>query len=93
MNPLEKRIEELERIVKALSSTTTIPFNIEKAFKARLGISSFSKVSIATDADPAQFLREVDESGASSYDVMAPPDEILRVKFDGLDYDIPAFNP
>jgi hypothetical protein len=93
MNPLEQRIAELEKQVKALSSMTTIPFNVEKAFKQRLKLDSFGLISIATGFDTAQYLRAVDEGGIDSYNVVAPPDDILLVNFDGHTYGIPAYNP
>jgi hypothetical protein len=93
MTELERRVAELEKLVKALAASSTIPFNVEQAFKERLKLKSFGLVSIATSFDTGQYLRAVDEGGMSSYNVVAPPDDILLIRFDGHTYGIPAYNP
>ena len=65
---LLKRIEILEQQVKNLSAFSTIPYDVEKAFRDRLKISTYASLgsSVKTVASETQ---GVNEGGAASYNV------------------------
>lgn len=99
MNPefaqMKREIEELKAQVKALSNNATIPFPIEKAFRARLGIKAGlqEQVTDITDDFPSPPLAQaVDEGGTDTYDVMTTPDYVLRVKLGSIYVAVPAFD-
>lgn len=48
---LEARIMELERMVKALTSNTTIPFDIGEAMKLRVGALKDSTKTVASETE------------------------------------------
>lgn len=57
---LEKRITELEKIVKQLQASASIPLGISNAFQSRVGL---------TDTSVPVFSQAVNEGGSSSYTV------------------------
>lgn len=77
MNPeieqLKKDIEELKRTVDALRSSTTIPLEVDAAFRKRFGIKDFSKLSTSTKSATSEN-QAVNEAGAASYSVLKAPD-------------------
>ena len=86
MNPeLEKRIIELEAVVKSLRASTTIPFDIRNAFSAGSGVLTFSSKG-ATSENQA-----VNEAGSATYDVLKKPDAFLQITIDGSVKFIPIF--
>lgn len=71
----EKRIDELEKIVKSLSSSTTIPLNVDGAFRKRLGIDSLSKVKLNTSTkSTTSEIITIDEAGSSIKYAQGIPD-------------------
>lgn len=95
MNPeieqLKKEIAALHRKIDLLSSFTTIPFTVEKAFKERLGINGLQEKLVDSGVAPSVYTETVDQ-GMGSADVLAAPDYILRMKFSNLTVAIPAFD-
>lgn len=70
---LEREIQELKREMAFLSSSNTIPFNTEQAFRDRLGIQSLASLSGSTKTAASE-TQSVSESGSSSYSVAKPMD-------------------
>ena len=99
MNPdnrivkLEAEVAELKRLVKSLSSFTTIPLNIEKAFKNRIAGDLQERITdITADFTPPFFDQAVNEGGVASYSVMTTPEYALKVKLGSIYVAIPAFD-
>jgi hypothetical protein len=95
MNELEKRVAELERIIKALGAFNTIPLNVEKAFRNRLNLTNdvqeiITNITSEFPADPLS--QDVDEAGTDSYKVMLPPDYVLKVRLGAGYVGVPAFD-
>lgn len=73
MNELEllkQRITKLENELKKLSSSTTIPFNVEQAFRARI---TLGELTASTKANTSED-KTVNEGGVSVYAVLDRPD-------------------
>ena len=95
MNP-EQRIAQLERTVaalaqqlKQLSNNTTIPFDVEKAFRNRLGINyPVWKIEYDYAGAAVSNNKSVNEAGTSSYSVLNVPDGYLFITLPVEDQDI-----
>lgn len=89
MTPEElQKLNEVYEFMESLKASTTIPKDVDGAFRKRFentqGVSVSSK-----DADSED--KSVDESGSSSYNVLTEPDIFLQVTISGTVYYIPAF--
>lgn len=95
MNP-EQRIAQLEgqvsallQQVKALSSSASIPFNVEKAFRNRLGINHpVWKIEYDYAGTAVANNQAVNEAGSASYNVLAAPDGYLFITIPAEDQDV-----
>jgi len=85
---LEQRIERLEEENKKLRASTTIPFEIDSAFRTRFAKSLGLSVS-AKGIDTED--RAVNESGSGSYNVLKDPDGFLEVSIGAVIYYIPYY--
>ena len=96
MNPeiqqLKREVDELRQQLKLLTSATTIPLEFDKAFHKRLGIDDLQEKIYNGGDLVSNYVQGVNESGASSYNVLAQPDYILRFKYLHLALAIPAFD-
>lgn len=90
MDPLEKRVEAVEKQLKDLNSFATIPFMVEGAFKERLKINLLAKIIVSTKGLTTEN-QAVNEAGASSYSVLKPPDAWLQLTISGTTYNIPVY--
>lgn len=89
MENLQEQINKLEEQWNLLSSSTTIPKEIDAAFRARLkDISQTISIS-ATSASAHN--QSVNESGSGSYSVLGIPTGYLTVIVSGTPRDIPYF--
>lgn len=70
---LEKRIQELENKIKLLESSTTIPYNIDRAFYDRYRLVEFARLSPSTKSSTSES-QTVNEAGSGSYGVLKNPD-------------------
>lgn len=92
---LERMVASLTNQVNALGSFTTIPLNVEKAFRNRLNMTTDRQeiiTDITSEFPSPPFAQAVNESGTSSYDVMPTSDYALRVRLGNLYVAIPAFD-
>lgn len=86
---LKKEIDELKRRFDALNASTTIPYNVAVAIKARMeqdfvaGDSSSKTAASATQA--------VNEGGISTYNVAIPMTGFIEIIFNGITYNIPYY--
>lgn len=90
MNELELRVKKLEESMAKLSAFSTIPFDTEKAFKTRLGISDIP-VIVSSSKSATSENQAVNEAGASSYNVLKAPDAFAQVTINGVTIYIPYF--
>lgn len=86
---LKKRIEELEGKFNSLSSSTTIPFNVAVAIKARMEQDFVAGDSSAVSA--STYTQAVSEAGSGSYNVAKPMTGFIEVIFGGITYNIPYY--
>lgn len=70
---LNNRITELENQIKLLRNTTTIPFDIDRAFYERFKMVEFARLSPSTKSATSES-QSVDEAGSASYTVLKNPD-------------------
>lgn len=86
MNPelqqLKREVEELKLKVKTLASHTTIPFEVEKAFRSRLGIKDLQEEVENAGNPTAPYLQSVNEGGVATYTVPAVQDGLLKVRLE-----------
>lgn len=93
MNPqdLLARIEKLEREIAQLRSVTSIPRDIETAFKARLKGLYAASNQIGTYTE-ANLKRTINLTGnAQSIEVLEYPAGYIPVSFQGSTYKVPYF--
>lgn len=87
---LQNKIDSLQQELDKLRNTTTIPFDVEQAFRFRLGINSLTRLdtSVKTAASETQ---SVSEGGVSSYNVAKPMDGFKQVTIGGSTLYIPYY--
>lgn len=89
---LKQQIAVLAEQVQKLSSFTAIPFEVERAFRNRLGIDNL-QTKIYNGGDlVSNYVQAVNESGMSSYNVPSEPDYMLRLKYGNLAVVVPAYD-
>ena len=91
MNPeLERKIQALEEVLQALRHANSIPFDIDQAFRERLGVGDISALQV--DGKIANSENQaVNEAGSASYQVLAGPDGWLSLEIGGTTYVIPHY--
>lgn len=90
MEELKTKIEELERKIKLLEASATIPKNVEDAFRERLRLEIISSITSSSKGASTES-QAVNESGASSYTVLKNPDAYLQVNVNGTIYYLAAW--
>lgn len=92
MNPdikqLQERIDKLEKQLKLFESSTTIPLLVDTAFRTRLSTSNPLQTSAKSASSENQ---AVNEAGAGTYNVIAPPDGFLKSVIAGTTYYLPYY--
>ncbi len=99
MNDIEKQINlviaelnKLEEKVKLIYGSSTIPYEVESAFRQRLRLSDFMKAATVSSKTAASETQTVNEAGVSTYSVARPMNGFLSITLpDGTAYDIPYF--
>lgn len=84
---IQRRIEELERIVKSLTSSTTIPYNIAKAFERRLN----PVLGDSNATDPSTVTQAVNEAGSGTYNVATVPAGFITIVVNGNSRTVPYY--
>ena len=87
---LKKRIEALEAWKAQLENATDIPLEIDQSFRARFSDISSNNISIGGKSASSENIG-VNEAGASTYSVLAPPDNFAQITINGTTYYIPVF--
>jgi hypothetical protein len=70
---LLKRIEALEAEIIALKNTTTIPREVDQAFRDRFGLVNYAILAGSLKSASSEN-QSVDEAGIATYSVLKPPD-------------------
>ena len=86
---LARRVEQLELEIKNLKSSTTIPFEVDRAFRDRFRDILILKPS-SKNLDSED--QAVDESGSGTYSVLGDPDGFLVTVVAGTNYYIPYYD-
>lgn len=91
MNPdikrLEERIKQLETKLEALGNSSTIPFNVDRAFRTRLASSNLATSSKSASSED----EAIDEAGIATHNVLKRPDGYLQADISGIKY-IPFYD-
>ena len=87
---MEKRLEELEAQVRLLSAAATIPLDVDRAFRTRLGIGDVQKLTLNAKTAASE-TKTVNEAGMTSYGVAQPMDGFFRVITNGTARYIPYY--
>lgn len=86
MNPeikkLQDEVAQLRENLKKLENSTTIPLEVDAAFRGRLNLNSVARLSSSSKSASSEN-KAVNESGSSSYSVLNPPDGFLQTKLNG----------
>lgn len=85
---MQAELTELRAFVQSLKSSTTIPYDVDGAFRTRLGTDSDIVVS-AKDVDSED--QSVNEGGSATYNVLKEPDGFLQVTISGSVYYLPYY--
>jgi hypothetical protein len=86
---LLNRVSKLERELNALKSSSTIPFEVDRAFRDRFRDILVLNVSSKNASSEDQ---AVDEGGISTYAVLGDPDGFLEVIIAGTPYYLPYYD-
>ena len=86
----KQKLDEVYNFMQALKSSTTIPHDVDGAFRTRLS-NSLGELSVSAKGVDTEDVA-VNEAGAGSYAVMNDPDGFLQVTISGTIYYIPYFS-
>lgn len=87
---VEQRINELQEEINKLKYSTTIPFDVEQAFRTRLRLDSVT--NLATSAKSATSENQsVNEAGSGSYSVLKAPNGFRQFSSGGTTFFIPYY--
>lgn len=89
MEELQQQINTLKDRLDALNSSTTIPFEVAVAIKARLEQDFTQGDSSATTAGSQT--QAVNEGGIATYNVAKPMTGFIEVIFRGITYNVPYY--
>ncbi len=87
---LKLQVEDLQREVSSLKNTTTIPYEVDTAFRDRFEIASYAKLT-ASSKTAASETQAVSESGVASYNVAKPPDGFREFVVGGSTLYVPYY--
>jgi len=90
LQQLKKEIEELKNWKKSLESSYSIPLEIDQSFRDRFSNISANNITTSGKVSGSEDVG-VNESGASSYSVLGPPDAFLQLVVGGTTYYIPVY--
>lgn len=94
---LQRQIDELQKQLDTLKSSTTIPFDIDKAFRKRFDLDNMidqrelDAYIITSSKSATSENQAVDEAGAATYSVLKKPDGFVEIVISGTTYYLPYF--
>lgn len=87
---LQTKVEELERKIKLLEASSTIPKPVEDAFRERLRLEIISSITNSPKSSSSEG-QLVNEAGIATYSVLKNPDAYLQVIINGTVYYLSAW--
>lgn len=87
---LESEVQELKDFIKLLQADTTIPFDVEGAFRKRLEDLALAVTTSSKSAGSEN--QAVNEAGMATYSVLGTPTGWLEIVLDNTTYYIPYFS-
>ena len=90
LDQLKLEVAILKKRLDDLSAFATIPYDVEKAFRDRLRIIEFARLSASTKSASSEN-QAVNEAGAASYSVLKPPDGFREFVVSGNTLYIPFY--
>jgi hypothetical protein len=84
----EQKLNEVYEFTQSLKSSSSIPYDVDGAFRDRLR-NIFALYVSSKSADSED--QSVNEAGSGTYSVMGDPDGFLEITVDGTLYYIPYF--
>ena len=89
MEQIQEQVNKLQELWNSLTSSTTIPKEIDASFRARL--SNINQTISLSGTSASAHNQSVNEAGSGSYSVMSTPTGYLTVTISGTARDIPYF--
>lgn len=83
LEQLKTEMTELKEQFELLKSTTTIPFDIDRAFYERYRMVEFARLSPSAKSASSES-QSVNEAGAATYDVLKNPDGFEQREVGGV---------
>lgn len=87
---LNRRVTFLENFIRSIAGNTTIPHDVEQAFRSRLEIGELARLRASTKTAASE-TQAVSEGGAASYNVAKPPDGFREFVVGGSTLYIPYY--
>lgn len=87
---LLQRIEALEQELEALRSASTIPYDVDSAFRERFRLNNVTIATVSSKANDSED-QAVNEGGSGTYSVLKPPDGFLQITINNTVYYLPFF--
>lgn len=87
----QAKLDELYVFMQSLMASSTIPLDIERALRARLGLDNIPTAAVSSKGADTEDVT-VNEAGASSYPVMNDPVGFIQITIGSTTYHIPYFN-
>lgn len=87
---MEQKIIALEAVIKAMGNSNLIPFDVDQAFRDRLGIGDIPVVQVDAKSASSED-QAVNEGGAATYNVLKSPDGWLSLEIEGTTYVVPHY--
>jgi hypothetical protein len=87
---INQKIEELWTEINKLKAASTIPNNVDNAFRERFKLNSFLNLN-SSSKTVASVTQTVHESGSASYDVMKVPVGFKQASIGGTTIYIPYY--
>lgn len=85
----EQKLNEVYELVQSLKNSTTIPLEVDAAFRTRLtelsGLSVSGKSATSEDVS-------INEAGAALHTVLDDPDGFLEIQIAGSTYYLPYYS-
>lgn len=87
---LRKEFEQMKADIQALKNTATIPYEVDSAFRDRLGIDQLGlkgSTKVATSENVS-----IDEGGVAVKTALGAPDAFKQMSINGTTFYIPVWN-
>lgn len=94
LTQLKKQVESLTKKISALESVTTIPHEVDRAFRQRFkDIAGLSLSEKSTDSEDVTVVDSVNfgTSSTTTTAVLNDPDAWLQLTLNGIPYYIPTY--